>query len=300
MILKPFTLLLIFISSIANSGVSEWINITLENGHIKIPVQVEGIEAMAILDSGAQANGISERFKNRHKLTFGTGRKVNVIGVHGKERRNTYKNVSVEMLGAQMKFDDLVSLNFGGRNDALLLGAGFLATYIVQIDYPNEKIRFLTRDAMKLGDVVNIDIRTQKGSGTPIVKVNLNNQKDVWLVLDTGNSGGVLLERRIAKQNNWLDMYPVIESWSSGAISSGYTETFSLPIFTIGPYELENVTISVASEGSKMNISSQSERAFSRIKGTRVQGLLGYDVLKHFILTLDYKKGQAHLGLPEI
>lgn len=45
---------------------------------------------------------------------------------------------------------------------------------------------------------------SQRGSGVPIVKIRLNNEEDVWLLLDTGNSGGVMLERSVAIANDWL------------------------------------------------------------------------------------------------
>ena len=38
-------------------------------------------------------------------------------------------------------------------------------------------------------------------TGMPIDKVNLSNEKNVWLLLDTGNSGGLFLKRSIATSN---------------------------------------------------------------------------------------------------
>ncbi|MEP2653315.1 MAG: pepsin/retropepsin-like aspartic protease family protein [Paraglaciecola sp.] len=298
MFLKSVTILFCIICHSLHAGVSEWVTMTLENGHMKFPVLVEGIETMAIVDSGAQINGLNESFKRKHNLDFAEGRPIKLVGVHGKENRPTYNGVSVEMFGLKTKLNSLGSINFGGDNSALVLGAGFLQNYIVQIDYPNEKMRFVTRDSMKLHDFVNVRVKSQKDTGRPIIKVNLNNQTDVWLLLDTGATSGVFLERSVASKNGWLDKYPVVSSKSQGALSHGATDTFSLPTFKIGPYELENVTVDVGSEGSITNVGSQVDTSFSRIKGTTVRGLLGYDVLKHFILTLDYKRGQAHLGLP--
>ena len=53
-------------------------------------------------------------------------------------------------------------------------------------------------------------------------------------------------------------------------------------------------------EGGSLNIQSQFEPAAgSRVKGRKVEAIIGYDVLKHFVLTIDYYGGRMHVGLPK-
>ena len=66
-----------------------------------------------------------------------------------------------------------------------------------------------------------------------------------------------------------------------------------------GPFELENVLVTIPAEGKNSYLDSQYEKTGSRLKGKKVQGIIGYDVLKHFLITVDYKGGHAHIGLPE-
>ena len=46
-------------------------------------------------------------------------------------------------------------------------------------------------------------------------------------------------------------------------------------------------------------LESQYERTGSRIGGKRVVGLIGYDLLKDFVVTLDYRYGKLHIALPQ-
>ncbi|TWX74216.1 aspartyl protease family protein [Colwellia sp. C1TZA3] len=140
----------------------------------------------------------------------------------------------------------------------------------------------------------NID----KYSRQPIVNVQLNNEKSVWLVLDTGNSGGLMLKRTAAKHFDWLSKFEIKSGISNGVNASGLHEVFRLPVMKIGPYELENVLTSVPGKDQSANLSSQGSRLGSRMKGENIKGLLGYDVLKHFIVTIDYKGGHMHIVAP--
>ena len=57
--------------------------------------------------------------------------------------------------------------------------------------------------------------------------------------------------------------------------------------------------MTVPAEGQKMNISDKTSRTTAGVqKGIHAKGLLGYDVLKHFVLTLDTKNWRAHIAAP--
>jgi len=76
-------------------------------------------------------------------------------------------------------------------------------------------------------------------------------------------------------------------------------ERFNLPELTIGPIVLENVVVIVPGEGEKTNVGQDViAKLGTRIKETASDGILGYDVLKHFVVTIDYKRSFLHLGVP--
>lgn len=292
-------LIFLLLSFCSAASVTPWIDFTLKNGHLTIPIEIEGIKTYAILDSGAQMNAINKAFVNKHKLTLPKGKKLLVSGVFGTEKRYTYNNVSTNILGYETELDGLAELTLGHHSNGLLLGAGFFRQAVMQIDYPNSKVRLISRNSVDVKKFANIKIDKQKDTGMPIVKVGFENDKSTWLILDTGNSGGLVLDRSLAKGMGWLDKLDVSSNLSMGVNNVAVTENFQIPLLKFGPFELESVMVSVPSEGTKSNIVSQYQKPMSRLKGRKVHGLLGYDVLKHFLLTIDYKRGFAHVGLPE-
>lgn len=281
------------------AGVTPWIDFNLEGGHIKIPVTIAGIDTYAILDTGAQLNAINTAFINKHNLTFVKGSKINVKGVFGIAKRNTLKNVPVNFFGIETKLTKIVEVFLGSHTNGLLLGSGFFNKFVAQLDYPNKKMRLITHDSIDAAQFTNIEVQSQKGTGMPIVKIGLPNDKHLWLLLDTGNAGGIVMERKVANRMGWLEDIDTESSVSMGVNAMAVTETFRIPQLQFGPFVLENVLVSVPAEGEKSYLESQYQKVGSRIKGRKVQGIIGYDVLKHFLITIDYKGGHAHVGLPE-
>ncbi|MDO6611311.1 aspartyl protease family protein [Shewanella sp. 1_MG-2023] len=292
-------LLSVLVTSFNALAVSEWAKFDISNGHITLPVTINGIEGRAILDSGAQVNAINLSFINKHGFEFDKGRKINVKGVYGTETRRLFNNVEVNLFGADIELDELAGLRLGHHEVQILLGAGLLEKFIFQIDYPNSRLRIFERGSVDLASLGNIPMQIDRAKGQPIVKVSLNGQQDSWLVLDTGNSGGLFLKRSIATKFDWLEEFGSQSGVTIGANQLGVVDNFQLPEVKFGPYTLESVRVTVPAEGQKESVSGRGDVSFSKIKGKNIKGLLGYDVLKHFVLTIDYKAGNMHIGVPE-
>lgn len=281
------------------AGATNWIDFKLENGHIKVPVIVGGVKAHAILDTGANVNGINGRFVEKHNLDLSKGSKINIEGVFGTQTRSTYNNVPINLFGIDLELDGMVDFQLWQVDNAILIGSAFFSRFIVQLDYPNRKMRLLTRDAIDLKKLENIEMQSQKGSGMPIVKVKFNQENSAWLLLDTGNNGGVMVERNYANKLDWFNNHKTKAGLSAGVNKFSETESFRINSLKFGPYELENVLVTVPGVGERSNLENRYEGyTGSRLKGKTVRGLLGYDILKHFILTIDYKAGRAHISLP--
>lgn len=108
-----------------------------------------------------------------------------------------------------------------------------------------------------------------------------------------------MLKRRLAKHYQWLNKFPSNQEISMGINGFAAVDVFRLPLMRIGRNELENVLVSVPAEGQSANISSRGIKSTgSHIKSKNIKGLLGYDVLKHFIVTIDYKGGRMHISAP--
>jgi hypothetical protein len=84
---------------------------------------------------------------------------------------------------------------------------------------------------------------------------------------------------------------------SFGVNSTGLVEQFRLPSLKIGEFEIADALVSIPAEGEKLEMFRREKRTGSNLTRTRgkSKGLLGYDVLKHFVLTIDYRIGKIHL-----
>ncbi|GAA5218455.1 aspartyl protease family protein [Corallincola platygyrae] len=292
-------IILCFFSATSAAAMTEWFPFELHGGHITIPVEIGGIDGRAILDTGAQSNGINKRFLAANELTYPKGERIRLKGVFGEEQTRMLNQVPTRLFEMDLTLSHLIPMHLGDENNQLLLGAAFFRMFVIQLDYPNQKIRLIDRDAIDVSDYENIKMRRDRASGFPIVRVNMNNDKDVWLILDTGNAGGILVERNVAENYDWLNKFNASNTFGGGVVKATMTQTFLLPSLTFGPYELGDVKVTVPAPNETINVGGRGDIVGSRIKGQLIRGLLGYDVLKHFVLTMDYKGGHLHVGLPQ-
>ncbi|PIP79990.1 MAG: hypothetical protein COW84_07525 [Gammaproteobacteria bacterium CG22_combo_CG10-13_8_21_14_all_40_8] len=273
----------------------------LERGHIHIPIEIMGKKGTAILDSGAGINGISPDMLVKFGDQFRRDSKMRIQGVYGTEKKQVYSQIPVKMFGETFTLDKFVEGNFGSAD--VLLGLSFFRAFVVQIDYPHSKLRMMTRDALDMSHLSNVPMKKNPSTLLPLVKVDINGSGNIWLTFDTGNAGGILLND---KAMSYLGLTPKKNEERKIGVSAGMNSTFALnELFTlnsvkIGPFELENVQGTHALSGQKNNMDNHGggNRLSSR-NGKSSLGLLGFDVLKHFVVTIDYSKTLLNLSLPD-
>ena len=280
----------------AYGGATGWVNIRVANGHLFVETEIAGVPGFSLIDTGAQVNAINGAFLAASNLDFDKGRFVEIAGIFGTERRDTYKEIPVKIFGSTISFHGLVDLDLGAPDIQMVLGASFLERYIFQFDYPNQRLRLITRDSIDLKKVKNIDSKRDRDRGSPLVKVGLGEKIDAWLVMDTGANGGILIDRDLAKRLDWLDDSDRIQGKLSGVHSSGDMEYITVPGIRFGPVELADVLVTIPASGQSVTLFEKYAPLGTRIaRGGKAKGLLGYDVLKHFVVTIDYKTGYVHV-----
>lgn len=290
-------LVLILASAPTIAGVSQWIPFESARGHITIPITLNGKETRAILDSGANGNAISERFLSAHEGEYQAGRKVIVTGVLGERTVRLADGINVGMFGANFTIGELMPTRLYGFD--FIVGLPFFQNYILQFDYPNSRLRIIDHESFDLKPHANVKMKRIGGRGAPVVKVRLNDEWSPWLLLDTGSTGGVFLKRGDAQRFDWLERFATVEGRIRGVNKAAGSERLNLPLMTLGPFTLENVMVTVQAEGETTNVGQgQGMGTGTRIKKAESDGILGYDVLKHFIVTIDFKRSLLHLEPP--
>jgi len=291
--------LTLFLSANADTGKDSdsWLPIKIEHGKLLVPSRIAGIDGYSMIDSGANFSAVNANFLQNNAIALKSFGQVQVKGIAERKQRRHYRNVPVTLLGVDTEFSDLIEVSLGNRDIQFILGADFLGLAIFQFDYPNERMRLLNRERVNLGKLSNVTSRVDRTGCEVIAKVRLNDAQNVWLSVDTGASSGVLMERSIVAQHDWLTSYPS-ELLNVRGVNAGSTvEQFRLPVLQIGNFEVTDVPVRVPAKGNNLELFDRPTRTDSNLRCRRgkAQGLLGYEVLKDFVLTIDYRKGKIHL-----
>jgi hypothetical protein len=290
----------LFMPLIAGADTSDWIPITIKDGKLRIPSSFAGIDGCSIIDTGADQSAINRRFLSTNHLPLAAAGEITVKGMFKKQKRPIYKNLSIKLLGMQAQFPHLPEVSLGSAQIQMLIGGDFLEQFIFQFDYPNQRMRWLTRDTMDLHSLSNIPSRKDKQTAGVLVKVLLNGRQSLWVTVDTGAKSGLWIERSFAARKGWLTASHTNSRRASGVNASGAIQQFRLPSVKLGEFESTNTLVSVPGAGQKTTLFERTARPGSKIQrsASKSRGLLGWDVLKDFVVTIDYRIGKIHLDSP--
>lgn len=293
-LVAPLTALLFaFDASVADQA-DGWIGFDGSRGHVVLDIKVNGVPASAILDTGADTATISASLAERAGIELNQNRRTRIVGVHGQQEVPTSGRFTLELADTSVEVDALPVTPLDGFD--LVVGRAMFEWAVVQIDYPNHRIRFLRPEVVDFDG--NVKFRATK-RGAPMIRGRLAG-KNSWMLLDTGNAGPTLLKRKFVLRND-LDAHRAedLVITGRGAIRRGSRHLLSVPRFHLGPFEFESL---LATYSTRRNDGFDAERTLhgSRLRTDRVSydGILGYDVLRNFVVTMDLKRGRVHLATP--
>lgn len=328
--------LLFWLVAVAASA-EQWIPIELRDGLVTFPARVEGVDARAVLNTSAPFSSIDASFAERIGLTLSGPRKRISSAHSGSRIVASEAQLDVELFGEKTVLRETPALFH--PDTPLQLGAAFLEPLVVQIDYPGSRIRFLPRSALDLRKQGNVPMRAAEGSCMrsrissssgdiasgvndfsrenlprrsqptdetpclPTVRAEFPGGRRVWLLLDTGASGPVVVSREIAQRAGWLDSRSSTRSTSSDVFGARVTlELLVLPSLKLGPFELGDVPVAVPAEGERL---FSGQERWARVetgthvtRGARANGRIGYDALRHFVVTIDLERELMRVERP--
>ncbi len=298
------------------AGAEGWIPIEVRDGALTFPAIVEGVATTAALDTGASINSIDASFAERIGLSL-SGPRYRMSSAHlaGKIVPSE-SQLDVQLFGVDVVLRDTPAMRH--PETPLRVGVGFLNKLILQIDYPGSRIRILPREAVDLDAYDNVRMRSAEGTCgpafepefpgrttcQPAVQVTFPGEKKLWLLLDTGATGPVVLSRPVAEREGWLAAYRKGASASTDVLGKvAPVEILVMPTLRLGPFELGDVAVAVPAEGQRLLTGREGwgrvETATHITRGARANGMLGYDVLRHFVVTIDYEREMLHIAQPK-
>jgi predicted aspartyl protease len=165
-----------------------------------------------------------------------------------------------------------------------LLGGNFLVEYVVEIDFPRRRVRFLDSGRYRVPEKTTAPGETvlplHLVSNRPIVEVEIEGHP-VSLLLDTGASYGVLIGGRVARATG-LEFHPAPGLSAAGVMGEIGVEFAEAQSVRVGTLEFRNLPVIVAPRGLYQ-------------QATANDSLIGLDLLSQFTLQIDYPRKRAWL-----
>ncbi|HET6275082.1 MAG TPA: pepsin/retropepsin-like aspartic protease family protein [Candidatus Cybelea sp.] len=244
--------------------------ITMTHDRMLVDATVNGVKGRFILDTGADAIILDNRFADRAKAVE-LKATADFDTLYGSVPTRVMRADTVSIGGATLHTPIVYSQDFHksamGTYRGLdfneldgLIGYDLFAATIVKLDVYGAKISVLD-PSTDLSAQSGLQLIVDLSEGTPIIPMTLNKSIPVNAMLDTGNPGVVFMSWDLAKKHHLME-------YSEGCSS--------LESLAIGPITYSEQEACAAALGSN-------------------EMLIGFDFLKRFDFVFDYPHGRIFL-----
>jgi len=255
-------------SLLALSGSAEAEPLIVDNGRLFITAKINGVQTEALLDSGAETTLVDPVLANEAK--FGPGKPVRIKGSGGEQDVVLVSNVRIEALGQSIPPTEVVVMDMTDLSTRLIkrptraiVGREVFDAAPIRIDLAKGDVRALEKTDTPTG--IKLPLTTHGGIET--VPVTLGPAK-VQAVLDFGNGTGLMISKELAAQ---MGLKPVGKMNGGGIGGEIERDVVVLPDLTLAGRRFHNVEASVDATSSRAELN------------------IGTPVLKHFVVTADFK-----------
>jgi predicted aspartyl protease len=264
---------------------------TVTYGSVVVRLTINGRGLDFLLDSGADGIVLdSEVAKEIGVKTFGKFVQTTMgsyeasqavipeIGIGTVTLRNTY----VQILPFNQQLDY-------GTKIVGLLGFDFIANAVVTIDYDHGTVTATNPDQFK-PPTTGVEIGAVLDDGVPYVQAQVDNAVGEHFILDTGADDVVIF-------SSFADAHPddVADEGLGRSINAAFP--FLSAVGVGGEIAMTTTQVSAYHFGTVkfedfLLYRTHGNTAF---EGEDEDGLVGYDVLRYFLVTLDYRDGEIYL-----
>lgn len=271
-----------------------WITFDGSEGQIGLEGSVNGEPARIIIDSTISTSVISSAFAERAGIR--KNRQVEFVMGGSLEDQRVYgsRRFELEIDGSSLKFNGLPIVPVDGFD--MILGHQVFEGAVVQIDYPNQRFRYLSPEAVNFEG--NTEVR--RGPMGELMVETVIEGKRAWLMLDTGLPGATLLTESFVTSHGLEDkQIETAQSVDSEEPEADALQLLRLDSVELGPYRFEQFLAGYGNaENRSMDIGRRETGSRIRKDRSHHDGLLGYEVLRNFLITADFSNGKLHLHLP--
>jgi hypothetical protein len=240
----------------------------VDNGRLFIQARINGVATEALLDSGAETSLVDTKLAAEAKLP--AGEKVRLKGSGGEQDVTVVSGVRIEALGQVIPAAEIAVLDLTDLSNRLIkrptraiVGREVFDVAPIRIDLAHSDVRALSKGDVPKGKRLPL---TGHG-GIETVPVSLGKER-AQAVIDFGNGTGVMISKELAAQ---LNLKPVGKMKGGGFGGEIERDVVVLPKLTLAGRTFRNVEAGVDETSSRAPIN------------------VGTPILKHFIVTADFK-----------
>jgi len=239
-----------------------------EANRVALNLAPEGARPFRLmLDTGASDSVLTPRYAHE-------------LGVSIRRARDDRPYERETVLGRPLRFwVDTQSSESASRTgwEYGLLGGTFLADYVLEIDFHGRRVRFIDPDRFAVPKSVtdpNEAVLPVRVVGNRVVLEVLLEGKPVEVMLDTGAPITMLLSGKSAKRADFDRPY-LADMRAGGVLGSTESHLVEAEKLELGPFAFGPAPLELAPKGFYN-------------QGSSSDSLLGYEVLQHFTIRIDY------------
>lgn len=262
-----------------------WVSFADGENRPAIEVTINGKKTIALIDTAISANAISFDFAREAGIEPGP-RSLSIPDIQDGEQLPLSSTFTLELGGNPIELDNAVMIPAEGVG--LIVGRPLLNALVMQIDYPNRRLRFMPPDMA--GFKGNVKVRRGRFN-QPMIETQVNGKR-VWMNLDTSSDGICLLTGRIMDKNKWSGPEVATEKLVAAGIAvRPDVRSMRLEHLELGPFKIENV-VAAAPTGDESGFEGYgAHRIHEKFGG---DGILGQEIMRHFVVTIALGDDNVH------
>ncbi len=263
-----------------------WIPFAESEDRPAIEVTINDKKTIALIDTAISVNAVSTEFAREAGIEPGPQTR-SYRDIHdGKELPLSSKFI-LDLGGNPVELENAAMVPAQGTG--LIVGRPLLNMVVLQIDYPNRRLRFLPPDAAEFEGNVNI----RRGRfNQPMIETRINGKR-TWMTLDTSGKGVCLLTDRIVGKHKWRGPEVSVDALRAAGLEvRPDVRTMQLDSLEFGPFHIKDVVAATPTGAEAAYDGYGAGRIHEKFGG---DGILGFEIMRHFLVTIALGSDKVHL-----
>lgn len=272
--------LLVKAASAAPTDDGGWTPFQLADGVVEFSGHVWRRELNVTLGSASPSSSVRESFL-RDVLAGQSGRSADIVAFS--EDAPPLPEVPLLIASRRVGLPEVYRVMQDTGAD-LHAGRAFFSGAIVQLDYPNRRLRLLDQDALNLKNLANVPARRVNQRIGTHIQLSADGES-FWATMATEYSGALMMPRGMASQLGWLEG----AGQAQGAVEDhrgreAVFDVITVPAVQLGPFRISDVDVVLMEDGDSPLAGDYDQQT----------AIVGNGLLRHFQISVDLDRAFVH------